>query len=124
MRISYWSSDVCSSDLDVLVSRHYRPGNQRVETKRKSREHRDLWNSNGSTFKSACPQMQVQERRIGRNEFALCIDHSLDCYVAHWQRVHFVFRPGNPWPYSMPRSEERRGGEEWVGTGSSWGSPE
>src|SRR3546814_14048703 len=92
MRISDWSSDVCSSDL----------GNQRVETKRKSREHRDLWNSNGSTFKSACPQMQVQERRIGRNEFALCIDHSLDCYVAHWQRVHFVFRPGHPWPYSMP----------------------
>src|SRR3546814_12192523 len=86
MRISDWSSDVCSSDL----------------TKRKSREHRDLWNSNGSTFKSACPQMQVQERRIGRNEFALCIDHRLDCYVANWQRVHFVFRPGNPWPYSMP----------------------
>src|SRR3546814_7979658 len=34
-------------NIDVLVSRHYRPGNQRVETKRKSREHRDLWNSNG-----------------------------------------------------------------------------
>src|SRR3546814_15440690 len=55
-------------NIDVLVIRQYRPGNQRVETKRKYPEPRDLRNSNVYTSNTASPPLPFPKQGTDRTK--------------------------------------------------------
>src|SRR3546814_19869067 len=99
MRSSDWSSDVCSSDLDQLALRH------RLERL----ERRD---EVGQPHLLARIGEDVDQRII---EFDLAVRDAAD--------EMDLRRGGRCRRLRLERSEERRGGYEWVSQGRSRGSP-
>src|SRR3546814_14754373 len=103
MRISDWSSDVCSSDLGKLACRLGRqrglgPGQESID------------------LGELLPQLRLGttggDRRPEARESLLDLKHQ----VAVASREHRLHR--------LERSEERRGGKGWVGTCRTGRSPE
>src|SRR3546814_14590249 len=103
MRISDWSSDVCSSDLDVVGEADHRGlGDQRVE-------HQRAFDLGGS-------------HAVARDVDDV-IDAAGDPVIAIRVAPAAVAREIIARIGREIRSEERRVGEEWVRTCRSWWSP-
>src|SRR3546814_11001954 len=102
MRISDWSSDVCSSDLY--------PPNLTIEDDMTRQTVRS------ARLVSVCllgkKAIRVRQNRI-RTEFALAVIRAMQ--AADWPPIGAIVFPG--------RSEERRVGKECVSTGRSRWSP-
>src|SRR3546814_18524264 len=93
MRISDWSSDVCSSDLKVWRQLQ----RERIEVAR-------------CTVERLKRQMGIQGARRGKNVRTTISDPTVPCPL---DRVNRQFRADRP---NQLRSEERRVGEEGVST--------
>src|SRR3546814_3273727 len=98
MRISDWSSDVCSSDLDAIASRRFARG------EREARRDQD---------------------EMGRAEFKTGQRHETSPSYIIWSLIAIFskYRQGSA-HCSNYRSEERRGGKECVSTCRSRWSPD
>src|SRR3546814_13247771 len=99
MRISDWSSDVCSSDLFGLVN----PGLQALMTARVGKDE----------------QGQLQ----GANASMMGIAGMLAPIVFTEVFATFISDGAPHWPGARMRSEERRVGKEWVSTCRSRWAP-
>src|SRR3546814_19944131 len=97
MRISDWSSDVCSSDLVDAVQ-------QDPELIRLHVGVEDLWYPRAIWFEAGNHLIAARRRRL--EQIAL----------------RQILALGQPFQ-QLRRSEERRGGKEWVSTGRSRWSP-
>src|SRR3546814_11913669 len=107
MRISDWSSDVCSSDLEKDFERVLTIASQFgfVELDREEDEDGDLF------LFLECEQ-PVDEQSI-RALTKKCLQIEILCGVEY-----------DGWGCEARRSEERRVGKEWFSTCSSWLSPD
>src|SRR3546814_11342735 len=97
MRISDWSSDLCSSDLDQ----------RRCE---EGRHAADRPGEESSRLREATLLLRLQEEAVR-------------LLLAELRR-YYVRRPVPPHHYATVRSEERRVGTEWFRTGRSRWSPD
>src|SRR3546814_12379777 len=115
MRISDWSSDVCSSDLlrvaarnaDVGPQRELHAGAEAVAMYRRNHRKRQLAPADAETLKrirERPPQLQVQ-----REGLCLVRHHGLDIEPGAERRSVGV---ANRAPHNPTRTEERRIGEE------------
>src|SRR3546814_15036189 len=119
MRISDWSSDVCSSDLRTDLRRQYRPDAGCEEVRARSRlPPRDLRNVVDSCLYSGIHPAELEPCKNGhhgRAEEAVlqpAPDEEQSRSVRGWRSASRR-RP--------ERSEERRVGKECVSTGRTWG---
>src|SRR3546814_17221681 len=114
MRISDWSSDVCSSDLGRLRGR-YRHWHQQ-------RQRADIVHEAGQEGTEEAKTDHLPERIAGKRHDA--IGHEVDdagpaeC-VADGQHGRYG-GDGRIAEAGESRSEERRVGKKWVRTGRSW----
>src|SRR3546814_14449327 len=117
MRISDWSSDVCSSDLD------------RKDIVFLGTEARETTNDAPVWFVGqALPEQLAGVNLDGA--VALILYDAPEGAPGYSKRAEALTKAGAaaviaimgddiPWP-AVPRSAERLGGEEWVGPGRSW----
>src|SRR3546814_16966881 len=129
MRISDWSSDVCSSDLDkavALVSTLARPDDGFLRLVFVADAARALGARDVTLIAPYLAYMR-QDRRFRPGEavtsrtFAGLISSSFDRLVTvdpHLQRYQALDQL-----YAIPRSQERRGGEGGVSTVRTRGTP-
>src|SRR3546814_19961946 len=101
MRISDWSSDVCSSDLQVAADSQFEIGGVVNRQALRQRQHQDF-------APGARRGFVIRRDRQGSNQVQ-----------AHGD----ITRPQTTAFLGLQRSEERRVGKEWVRTGRSRWSP-
>src|SRR3546814_13447256 len=102
MRISDWSSDVCSSDLTLQLYYDFLPLGRKLRLIENLQKSMLIWNSLYSPSASlACPAIPTASRAARLAESPKCQQ-----------------------PRREPRSEERRVGKECVSTGRSRWSPD
>src|SRR3546814_15896490 len=112
MRISDWSSDVCSSDLRLDIVRAVRAG-ERCQTLPCVRPGGDiLLRADGWPKVERVLQLvdAIEARGV----------EAIDVSPDHWRHVHNRLTVGEPpraYPQQQHRSEERRVGKECVSTG-------
>src|SRR3546814_12814207 len=115
MRISDWSSDVCSSDLSIFP--------KRLEYKVFSG-----WEATPSRKRAGSPSPAPQERHRGvafeevEAEAHRLAARAVHAAVALDEQARVVVGDGKQ-AHALFRSEERRVGQECVGTGRSRWSP-
>src|SRR3546814_18295536 len=118
LRISDWSSDVCSSDL--CFHEHSPAGTETAQRVVQPRGHRDQFGGRGAV------EIGTAEAR-GALERSVLVKHHARRHQCHPGQeigkarglgaIFGQFHHGR-----IQRSEERRGGKEWVSTGSTRGS--
>src|SRR3546814_20445838 len=127
MRISDWSSDVCSSDL-ASAAAAARARTQRACSRWSARRRRRSAGG-GATSASIPPdpepvqppvQRLPRQPQLGgrlRKHAVVALQCVLDCRAVRLVgRCHAAGRPRR-WLQAEGRSEERRGGKEWFSTG-------
>src|SRR3546814_19814921 len=105
MRISDWSSDVCSSDLLLSLLAHGKPRRKQDERQRHTT----------STDRCAVAHRRRRFPR-GKRRVAPQADRPAVARTGQRKAEHDL------WPYWRGRSDERRGGKELGSTLWTWGA--
>src|SRR3546814_16573891 len=115
MRISDWSSDVCSSDLDRCHRRRWR----RVCAHRRPRlttaprpqgPHRPVWGLNGGPAEPMrCPVTEITRRELDEAvEGQTIASRALQTFAEHPDRVALRWREGDGWGEMTWREYEQQ----------------
>src|SRR3546814_17207561 len=117
MRISDWSSDVCSSDLQVLLGLGIDLGHiaDHEEAEGEDREERQ----EGEVGHRTCLEVSLDRSVVLVHPHQVVEPRTLGAQSGHLEAQAFLERG-----HGVSRSEERRVGKECVSTCGSRGSPD
>src|SRR3546814_14046229 len=104
MRISDWSSDVCSSDLEPSLGD-------------RDRTIREAFGGNAAAFAAVNPLALLKSRQYPESAGIFVVGSDDNDYKPGQQEMYDAAKAAGM------RSEERRVGKEWVSTGRSRGAP-